>query len=69
MWKADSVTGKALLPQGQPKPVQLSRYLQDNDMVVKGIQEYIKRWEEDQYLSTIQGNTSYSTWLEPTIAY
>jgi len=69
MWKEDSVTGQALLPQGQPKPVQLCSYLQDNDMVVKGIKDYVNHWEEDQRVSTLQGNSSYSTWLEPTIVY
>jgi len=69
MWKEDSVTGQALLPQGQPKPIKICSYLQDNDMVVKGIKYYVNHWEEYQRVSTLQGNSSYSTWLEPTIVY
>ena len=69
MWKSDNITGKPLLPQGEPKHVPLYSFLQDNDMVSKGIQDYVKRWEEDQCISMLQGNESYSTWLEPTIAY
>ena len=69
MWKSDIVVGKPLLPQGEPKPIPLYSFLQDNDMVVKGVQNYVKWWEEDQRTSTLQGNESYATWLESTIAY
>ena len=69
MWKSDNLIGKPLLPQGEPKPVPLYSFLQDNDMVSKGIQDYVKRWEEDQRISMLQGNESYSTWLESTITY
>jgi hypothetical protein len=42
MWKSDNLTSNPLLPQGEPKPVPIYSFLQDNDMVSKGIQDYVK---------------------------